>query len=58
MIILLVAYLVVILVGHFDVSFYNYVNKFWEMTDEVLNGILFMLIGFEMIVIPFMLNLL
>jgi len=36
----------------------DYVNKFWEMMDEVLNGILFMLIGFEMLVIPFTLNLL
>ncbi len=25
----------------------DYINKFWEMLDEVLNAILFLLIGFE-----------
>jgi len=29
----------------------DYVGKFWEMIDEVLNAILFLLIGFEMLVI-------
>lgn len=31
----------------------DYVDKFWEMMDEVLNAILFLLIGFEMLIIPF-----
>lgn len=31
----------------------DYMNKFWEMIDEVMNAILFLLIGFEMLVIPF-----
>jgi CPA1 family monovalent cation:H+ antiporter len=31
----------------------DYVDKFWEMLDEFLNGILFLLIGFEMLVIHF-----
>ncbi len=31
----------------------DYVDKFWEMLDEFLNGILFLLIGFEMVVIKF-----
>lgn len=31
----------------------DYVDKFWEMIDEVANAILFLLIGFEMLVIPF-----
>ncbi len=29
----------------------SYVYKFWEMTDEILNALLFMLIGFEFLVI-------
>ena len=29
----------------------DYVGKFWEVIDEVLNSILFLLIGFEMLVI-------
>ena len=29
----------------------NHMDDFWEILDEILNGILFMLIGFEMIVI-------
>ena len=29
----------------------SYVDKFWEMTDEILNALLFMLIGFEFLVI-------
>ena len=36
----------------------DYINKFWEMIDEVMNAILFLLIGFEMLVIPFNSNLL
>lgn len=31
----------------------DYLDKFWEMLDEFLNGILFLLIGFEMLVIKF-----
>ncbi len=31
----------------------DYILKFWEMVDEVLNAILFMLIGFEMLIIRF-----
>ena len=31
----------------------DYIDKFWEMMDEVLNAILFLLIGFEMLIIPF-----
>jgi CPA1 family monovalent cation:H+ antiporter len=35
----------------------DYIHKFWEMMDEVLNAILFVLMGFEMLIIPFNLNL-
>ena len=31
----------------------DYVDKFWEMLDEFLNGILFLLIGFEMLIVHF-----
>ncbi len=31
----------------------DYIDKLWEMMDEVLNAILFLLIGFEMLIIPF-----
>jgi monovalent cation:H+ antiporter, CPA1 family len=31
----------------------DYVFKFWHLTDEALNAILFILIGLEMIIIPF-----
>ena len=31
----------------------DYVDKFWEMIDELMNAILFLLIGFEMLIIPF-----
>jgi len=30
----------------------DYLNKFWELIDEILNALLFMLMGFEMLVIP------
>ncbi len=36
----------------------DYVDKFWEMMDEVLNAILFLLIGFEMLIVPFNITLL
>ena len=38
--------------GTSDVS-RAYIGKFWEMIDEVLNAILFLIIGFEMLIIPF-----
>ncbi len=31
----------------------DYIDKFWAMMDEVLNAILFLLIGFEMLIISF-----
>ena len=31
----------------------DYLNKFWEMVDAVMNAILFLLIGLSMVVIPF-----
>ncbi len=31
----------------------DYIDKFWAMMDEVLNAILFLLIGFEMLIITF-----
>ena len=31
----------------------EYVDKFWEMLDEILNAILFVLIGFEILVLHF-----
>lgn len=31
----------------------DYIDKFWEMIDEFLNAILFLLIGIEMLVLPF-----
>ncbi len=36
----------------------DYLDKFWEMIDEVLNAILFLLIGFQMLIIPFNITLL
>ncbi len=30
----------------------DYMGKFWELTDEVLNAILFLFIGFELLLIP------
>ncbi len=35
----------------------GYIDKFWEMIDEVLNAILFLLIGFEMLIVRFNFNL-
>lgn len=34
----------------------DYLGKFWEVTDEVLNAILFMLIGLEIVIVAFDLN--
>jgi CPA1 family monovalent cation:H+ antiporter len=31
----------------------DYVDKFWELLDEILNALLFVLIGLEFLVIPF-----
>ncbi len=31
----------------------DYLTKFWEMVDEVLNAVLFVLIGLELMMIPF-----
>src|SRR5690606_17617472 len=30
----------------------DYVTKFWELIDEILNAILFLFIGFELLLIP------
>lgn len=30
----------------------DYVNKFWEIIDDILNAILFLFIGFELLLIP------
>lgn len=35
----------------------DYLGKFWELIDEILNALLFMLIGFEMLVISFRMEL-
>jgi len=34
----------------------DYLEKFWEVTDEVLNALLFMLIGLELVVVDFHFN--
>ena len=31
----------------------DYVNKFWELVDEILNAVLFLLIGLEMLLLKF-----
>lgn len=31
----------------------DYLGKFWEVTDEILNAILFLLIGLEIVIVPF-----
>ncbi|MEO8415991.1 MAG: sodium:proton antiporter [Ginsengibacter sp.] len=36
----------------------DYLYKFWELIDELMNAILFLLIGFEMLIVPFNLTLL
>ncbi|MFZ6013511.1 MAG: cation:proton antiporter [Bacteroidota bacterium] len=30
----------------------DYLDKFWEIIDEILNGMLFLIIGFELLLIP------
>ncbi|MEO6488545.1 MAG: sodium:proton antiporter [Ferruginibacter sp.] len=32
----------------------EYIDKFWELVDEILNAVLFVLIGFELLVINFL----
>jgi CPA1 family monovalent cation:H+ antiporter len=34
----------------------DYIEKFWEMVDETMNAILFVLIGLELLIIPFELS--
>jgi CPA1 family monovalent cation:H+ antiporter len=34
----------------------DYLGKFWEVTDEILNAVLFMLIGLEIVVVNFQFN--
>jgi CPA1 family monovalent cation:H+ antiporter len=34
----------------------DYLSKFWEVTDEILNAILFLLIGLEIVVVTFEVN--
>lgn len=34
----------------------DYLNKFWELIDEILNAILFLFIGFELLLIPHLLE--
>jgi len=42
--------------GMSDIS-RDYIDKFWEMIDEVLNSILFLLIGFQMLTVSFSFSL-
>lgn len=35
----------------------DYIGKFWEMIDELMNAILFLLIGFEMLIVAFNMTL-
>jgi CPA1 family monovalent cation:H+ antiporter len=34
----------------------DYFGKFWEVTDDILNAILFLLIGLELVVVSFQIN--
>ena len=36
----------------------DYIQKFWNMIDKLMNAILFLLIGFEMMIVPYNLTLL
>lgn len=36
----------------------DYVHKFWEMVDEIFNAILFVLIGLDLLIIPFQMSFL
>ncbi|MFS8083332.1 MAG: cation:proton antiporter [Ginsengibacter sp.] len=31
----------------------DYIGKFWEMMDQLMNAVLFLLVGFQMLIIPF-----
>ena len=31
----------------------DYLGKFWDLMDELMNAVLFLLIGFEMLIVPF-----
>ncbi len=35
-----------------SVSTKDYLDKFWELVDEIMNAILFLIIGFELLLIP------
>lgn len=34
----------------------DYLNKFWELIDEILNAVLFLFIGFELLLLPGLIN--
>lgn len=34
----------------------DYLDKFWEVTDEILNAVLFLLIGLELVIVDFKFN--
>ncbi|QMW01906.1 cation:proton antiporter [Spirosoma foliorum] len=34
----------------------DYLDKFWELIDEIMNAILFLIIGFELLLIPHIMN--
>jgi CPA1 family monovalent cation:H+ antiporter len=36
----------------------DYIQKFWDMIDKLMNAILFLLIGFEMLIVPYNMALL
>jgi CPA1 family monovalent cation:H+ antiporter len=36
----------------------DYIHKFWDMIDKLMNAILFLLIGFEMLIVPYNMALL
>ena len=36
----------------------DYIGKFWEMMDQLMNAVLFLLVGFELLIIPFNITLL
>ncbi len=38
--------------GYLSANTRDYLNKFWELIDEIMNAILFLIIGFELLLIP------
>src|SRR5690606_31067742 len=34
----------------------DYLNKFWELIDEILNAVLLLFIGFELLLLPGLIN--